>query len=75
VLAGYGHSLTTYQRIYYYAAGRWSRSIVPAPAGQSPSTLALASVPGTRSAWAVASIGPNPNPGGYAQAVIDKDGP
>ena len=75
MLAGYGSNEQTYQRFYHYAAGRWSRVIVPAPSGDAPSTLALTSIPGTRSAWAVASLGPWPNPAGYGQAVIYKYGP
>jgi hypothetical protein len=75
MLAGAGSDELTYQRLYHYAAGHWSRVIVPAPSGDSPSTLALASIPGTRSAWAVASLGPWPNPMGYGQAVIYKYGP
>jgi hypothetical protein len=75
LLAGYGHGGPTYQRFYHYANGRWTRTIVPAPSGQSPSTLDLGWIPGTRSAWAVASIGPNNDPSGYGQAVIYKYGP
>jgi hypothetical protein len=75
MLAGDGSSGPAYQRFYHYAAGHWSRVTVPAPSGDSPSTLSLASIPGSRSAWAVASLGPWPNPMGYGQAVIDKYGP
>jgi hypothetical protein len=75
MLAGNGRNEQTYQRLYHDVRGHWSRIIVPAPSGDAPSTLSLASISGTRSAWAVASIGPSPNPFGYGQAVIYKYGP
>lgn len=66
--------LRTYLRLDHFGAGHWSQTFVPAPAGQSPSTLTLAWAPGSRSVWGVASIGPNSDPFGYAQAVIYKYG-
>ncbi len=53
-LSAHGSTGTAY--MYHYNAGDWTRTTVPTAQGYTAGVLALASIPGTTSAWAVGEL-------------------
>jgi hypothetical protein len=66
-------NFSSVQYWYHYNSGRWTRQLVPAPAGYNDVVFGMAWIPGTTSVWADGEA--DPDISGHTVGVIAKYGP